>query len=115
MTSPLQRANAAFAGRLELLPYSDERVTQFVETPDGKIAVAYTGRTKSRVMLVAKVAGDWQLESLVTVPAQRAVTNFERGILGRDQFHFTEEEHHVARTPLTHHQKALRHYNLLGW
>jgi hypothetical protein len=113
--SAAQRVQAHFAGRHELLPHADERVAQCEELED-VILVAYVGREKRRLLTIEKVAGEWTLADVRTRknPAQVA-HNLERGFGDRPQFHFTNEEHHVVRVPLTDRQKALKYYNLLGW
>jgi hypothetical protein len=111
--SPHLRAHAAFAGRLELLPLADERVVSFQETPDGNIAVAYKGKRTTRVMLITKVAGEWVVVTKAIVPLEN-VPAPPPAKFDHEPFHFTKDPM-TAQVPLTHQQKALRYYNLLGW
>jgi hypothetical protein len=106
--------NRYFAGRLDLMPRADERVTKFEKTTEGNIAVVYTGREKTRVMRLELKAGEWVVACDFTMPTPKGLVPAQSRISGDPEFHFTEEPF-TAKVPLTHHQKALRYYNLLGW
>src|SRR5213078_1920366 len=110
--SNLTEVNRYFAGRLDLMPRADERVTKFEKTTEGNIAVVYSGRKKTRVMRLELKAGEWVVACDFTMPTpQGPVVAKKDRISGEPEFHFTKEPV-TAKVPLTHHQKALRYYNL---